>query len=249
MSDTNETTTTTNETTTSQEGGGAGGTTTQQQQTGNGQQAGAGAGNGERTFTQAEVNAIIADRVARVKQQGQQRTETTTKTSEGKLTVEQLAQRMDQKDAELAFHRAVTRAGLQLSERQERVLLTQFHSDKPERPGEWLTEVAADFGLGKGTSASSGSSAASSTATTTTDEKKTGTGSGAAGAAGSTSTAAGNRVNQLDSGALIDVSKLSPAELDQLGPQGTRKHLERVIAAGQERDGRPPVPAVLRKKG
>ena len=56
-------------------------------------------------------------------------------------------------------------------------------------------------------------------------------------------------MNQLDSGALIDVSKLSPAELDQLGPQGTRKHLERVIAAGQERDGRPPVPAVLRKKG
>ena len=238
MSDTNETTTTTTETT-SQEGGAGG--STNQQQTGNGQQAGGAAG-GEKTFTQDQVNAIVADRLARERQQrGQQRTETTTKGTEGKLTLEQVAQRQEQQTMENTFLRAVSRAGLQLSERQERILLNQFHSDKPERPGEWLTEVAADFGLGKATAQTI---AASSTATNTqTDEKKT------AAAAAAASSTEPNKVNHLNSGALIDVSKLTRAEVDQLGPAGVRQQLERVISAGQERDGRPPIPAVLRKKG
>jgi hypothetical protein len=57
-----------------------------------------------------------------------------------------------------------------------------------------------------------------------------------------------NRVGRIDSGQFIDVSTLTPEEVGKLGPHGVREQLERVVTAGQARDGRPFLPAVLREQ-
>jgi hypothetical protein len=223
--DANETTTTTEATTTSTEGA-AGAAGTQQGTTQQGQAT------TERTFSQAELERIVGERLAR--DRGQRgKSETTTKQSDRKVTPDD---RLDRIETEGAFYRGLARLDVKLSEDQEADLLDLFRVHKPERPGEWLAERATRFGL---TRKDTTQTAASSTTSATDTATKTT-------AAAAATTTVPNRVNPIDTGALIDVSKLTDAERLQLGPAGIRQRLEQVITAGQSRDGRPPVPAVLR---
>jgi hypothetical protein len=60
---------------------------------------------------------------------------------------------------------------------------------------------------------------------------------------------AGSRVDPITSGAIVDIWKLSPAQLDQLGPSGVRREYERHLAEGARRSGAPRVPQHPRAKG
>lgn len=64
-------------------------------------------------------------------------------------------------------------------------------------------------------------------------------------AASDTAPGAGDPLN---SGELIDVSKLTDEQRRKLGPDGIRRLLERSEEVGSGREGRPPTPAVLRRK-
>jgi hypothetical protein len=198
----------------------------------------------EKKFSQKDVDRIVGDRIARERQARGQTESTNTKTTERKPTTE--AERMDRIEQDNAFYRGLARTGAKLDEGVETDLLDLFRVHKPERPGEWITERVSRFGLDR---------AATQAATTTTNTTSAATTAATAQATDATKTAstaasttAPSKVGRIDSGQLIDVSTLTGDELVQLGTQGVREHLERVINAGQARDGRPPVPAVLRPK-
>jgi hypothetical protein len=238
--------------TTSTEGAGTNTTTqqTQTQQTGQGAGGGA-AGGGERTFKQAEVDRIVEDRLARDRQARARTETTTTKTPERKPAGTE-AERLDRIEQDNAFYRGLARLDTKLTEDQEADLLDLFRIHKPERPGDWLTERAARFGLGRRETTTTSTQTAANNANATT-QSTTAAGGTTPNAETKTtappgSTTVPNKVNRLESGQLVDVSTLTDEERLQLGPQGMRQQLERVINAGQARDGRPPVPAVLRKK-
>lgn len=55
-------------------------------------------------------------------------------------------------------------------------------------------------------------------------------------------------VDAIDSGEIIDVSKLTDEQILKLGPDGIRREVERAVDSGRARSGRPPIPAVLRQK-
>jgi hypothetical protein len=61
--------------------------------------------------------------------------------------------------------------------------------------------------------------------------------------------AAGNRVNAVTSGGLVDFWHMDHHQLDELGGDGIRQAFEKHIEVGRRRSGAPQVPAVVRKKG
>lgn len=60
--------------------------------------------------------------------------------------------------------------------------------------------------------------------------------------------AAGTPVTPMTSGGLVDIWKLTPQQLDQLGPSGVRREFEKHLSEGARLSGAPPVPRAAQKK-
>ena len=143
---------------------------------------------------------------------------------------------------ERMFGRALGR--FDLDDRAVTVVERDYARDKPADPVAWLNERADAFQwrrLGESPTPPHNAppSPAALAAPAPADPAKP---------APSGAPSAPSKVIRIDSGQLIDVSSLTGDEITQLGTAGIREHLEKVIAAGQARDGRPALPQVLRKK-
>lgn len=207
---------------------------------------------GERTFTQADLDRIVADRLARDRAARGGVTPSAPPAppaaqDRGGLT---LAQRQDLLEQQTTFYRELLRIGVKLTEEQEADVFQLFRNAKPERPGEWMTRKVAAFGLGAQPQPTAASPVTAASTTPPAAPAAAGTPSApAAGTApAAASGAAPNGVDQLAPGGLIDVSKLNSAQIAALGPKGIREAVEGVLASGQGRDGRPALPAALRNR-
>jgi hypothetical protein len=128
---------------------------------------------------------------------------------------------------------------------------TAFKAENPSDISGWARAYASDMGW-KERAASSAATANPNPTGQPPSPPPGGTASPPAqltqpgpGAASSTAPGAGD---PLDSGEIIDVSKLTDAQRQKLGPEGIRKLLDRSSEVGEARSGRPPTPAVLRRK-
>ena len=187
-----------------------------------------------RTFTQDEVNRIISDRISRDRQsrgnepaparQAEQRAPAPSSDAD------RIA-RLEQSIADQGFYRAAARAGTALDDDTERDLLDLYRVHKPENPGEWFAVRAARLG------------ARTVTTPNTINQPAAFVPAAPPAPQGAASTTAPTIANPHATGALVDVSRMSAAELSALGPQGVAKAIAAVLESGRARDGRPQIPA------
>lgn len=196
------------------------------------------AGATPKTFTQEEVNNIVAERVARVKQQatGTSQTQQTTTTAQPAATKANpdapvTRQEFEGMQRRSAFDKHAARLGLEPAVEED--LWTLYDAQRPTDAVAWFESKQKMLGL-KG----SQSVNQDPNSQTTNTNGASGNGGTQPGAAPN----AGGKVNPTTSGGLVDIFNLSMDQVIQLGPQGLRQHHEKNLEAARMRDGAPPIP-------
>lgn len=194
----------------------------------------------ERMIPESEVNRIVQDRLARDRQ-SRGGTEAPARPAEHRPAPAQTeAQRLDRIEAENALFRAASRAGVNLSEAQEIDLLDLYRTQRPEQPGVWFDLKVAAFNLKP-----PALPALPAAPATTTNPAAPAAPAAPQGAVAST---APGPVAGAATGALLDVTRMSKAELDALGPDGVVKAMKAVLDAGRSASGRPALPSLANRR-
>jgi hypothetical protein len=228
-------------------GGGAAGntaatttnTTTTQASAGNTtSQPGTAPAEGSRTFTQEQVNDIVkqrlADERARRGNEGQQQTQQkptgqANPPPPGMMSVDEVERIIERNTA---FERVTAQANL--TEGQRARMMQALKHERPEDVATWSRSYLEDLGLGRQSTTNpipNGTTAAPTQPPTAAPPS-----------------AAGNRVNPITSGGLVDFWRMQAHELEQLGGQGLRQEYEKHLAVGKRLQGAPPVPKAVQRK-
>jgi hypothetical protein len=191
---------------------------------------------GSRTFTQEQVNDIVkqrlADERARRGNEGQQTQKPNgqvTPPPPGMMSVDEVERIIERNTA---FERVTAQASL--TEGQRARMMQALKHERPEDVAAWSRSYLEDLGLGR-------------PSTTTTTPNGT-TAAPTQPPTAAPPSAAGNRVNPITSGGLVDFWRMQPHELDQLGGQGLRQEFEKHLQVGKRAQGAPPVPKAVQRK-
>lgn len=189
----------------------------------------------ERTFTQAELNQIVADRLQRDRQsRGNEPPKAAEQRAPAPAATE--AQRLDRLEAENVLFRAASRQGVTLSDEQEADLLDLYRTQRPEQPGTWFERKVAAFNL---------KPAAPPPPTIPTVNP---------GAAApppvppAVSTTAPGAPTVPVPGVLVDVSRFTPAQVAAMSPQALVQAVSGAIASGAGASGLPTPPHLRLRK-
>lgn len=225
-------------------GTGAAGATTTDGGTGQAATTTTAGGDAGKTFTQAELDKIVTerlqkDRASRTQQTQQQTTTTKPAGDDGgeKLTLKELSARLEASEARRAFDRRVGKLGLDEDVADDLFALSQLQ--KPGDLGVWLEQKSKLYGSG----AAKGSEAAGTTQDTT-QQSTAATGKTGAAATGG----APAKVETPTVGGVVDIWHLTVDQIAALGPQGLRDAHEKILASARQSNGAPSIPAVLRKR-
>jgi len=106
-------------------------------------------GGEERTFTQAQVNEIIADRMRRVRPVAPPPVAPVAPTkAPAKKTSNDLDARFEEFETRQAFMHSYMDAEIKLNSAQRGVLERDFVANKPENSVDWIKERSAELGFG-----------------------------------------------------------------------------------------------------
>jgi hypothetical protein len=185
-----------------------------------------------RTFTQAEVDAIVKDRVARANKSAQpSKPANAGGGDEQPLTMKQLAAELAETKLRSAFEKRA--AKLNLDDETADELFEVYKAKPPEDPAAWFEKKGKLFAPKSSTNDTT--PAPSSTQATKEAQRP---------AAAPTAPA---KVDTPTSGGLVDLWHLSLDQLNALGPEGTRREYEKALAVGGQRAGAPPLPRMPQK--
>jgi hypothetical protein len=193
-----------------------------------------------KAFTQEQVNEIVQQRLAEDRarrsngqqQQAAQKPGSQATPPAGMMPIDEVERIIERNTA---FERVTATANL--TDAQRGRMLAALKQERPEDVATWSRQYLEDMGLGRQPA--------------TTTQTQTPNGNAATPMSPPTAappSAAGNKVNPVTSGGLVDFWRMSPAELDQLGGQGLRQEYEKHLAVGKRLSGAPPVPQAMRRK-
>lgn len=185
-----------------------------------------------RTFTQEELNRYVGE----AREQGRR---SATNAAPAARPAEQRpateASRLDALEARYALQRAANLEGVRLTDEQEADMLTLYTVQRPEQPGEWFGRKVAAFNLKPAAPPPHVNTGAPAFVAPPVPPA----------AASTTAPGAPAIASQ---GALIDVSRLSRDQVNAMTPAALAAAVGAVLQAGQGSDGRPQIPAALRRK-
>jgi hypothetical protein len=236
-----------------QEEGAAGGSSSGQaagtQQTGSEANAQTnGNSGGEKTFTQADVDRIVKERLARAErgsnqQRQQQQTQQSSNEDGGeKLSLKALEKRLEESEKRRQFERKAAKAGI--SDETLDDAFDLYNAQKPDSMDTWFESKGKLFVAQQKQSATTQSSAQTANAGTEQNgqqqQRKVAAAPIAPGAAESFT----------DTGGLMDIYQMSPDKLAQLPPGKMREIHERNLRIVNQGIGAPPPPKFgMQQKG
>lgn len=198
------------------------------------------AGGAPRTFTQEEVNAIVAERVARVKTsapaapaaQAPAAPELATSTGTG----DDVSARVGNMEFRALFHEQLADFHIPKANREDAMQLARAQlgpKPTPQAMQQWFETKGKIFGA----------STSATTDTTTTSPTNPANPVAAAPVPPSPAAAsAPSKVDPLAAGGLVDITSLAPEQIESLGPQGLRQLHERNLAVARRQSGQPALP-------
>ncbi len=186
---------------------------------------------GPATFTQEQVNAIVADRVARVKSAAPAAAPAPAPTAApaGKVTLESLQAELHETRLRATFDKSA--AKLNLAEEDADDLFENWRNKPADTRSGWLEAKAKRL-----MPATTTTPASTTTTNAVTNETRPAVAPNTPG-----------RVNPVTSGGLVDIWNLSPDELSNLGPAGLRTEFEKLTNAANRLAGAPPRPKVTQR--
>lgn len=194
---------------------------------------------GGKSFTQAEVDQIVKDRLAKATRATQQPAPKPTATDAGgeeKLTMRELKAQLDEERSRREFDRRASKLGLADEVADDLFTLSQVQ--KPADVGEWLTQKSKLFGSGATNgSAAAGTSNASAAAPPQQQEQP-------AKPPAAAPSAPGKHDGFVDSGGMIDIYHLKPEQRAAIKPMQLREIHERNVRMGSSSSGAPPLPRI-----
>lgn len=193
---------------------------------------------GERMFTQAEVNAIVGDRLARQRAEQQPQAPRAPAAAPEPAKPTDVAAELAQMKQRALFADHAADYSIPRDRRQD--MYDLFAAQSPADPAAWFAQKAPIFGT---------STPAQPAATTTSSSITAPPASPPAPPAPPPAApSAPAKVDHLASGGLVDIFKLTPAEIDSLGPTGIRELHERALTAAKQQSGAPPLPRQVQSK-
>lgn len=193
-----------------------------------------GDGTAPRSFSQAEVDQIVKDRLAKVQRAPQAAAKPAANEDAGeKLSLAELARRLNESESRRNFDRKTSKLGL--ADEVADDLFTLSQAQKPDNIDEWLAKKSKHFVSG----ATNGSAAAGAT-TTTAPPKPEETAAKPAAAP----KAPGSHDTFVDPGGQVDIYNMSLEQVKALGPQKVRELHERNVQIGNQSSGAPPIPRI-----
>jgi hypothetical protein len=193
---------------------------------------------GERTFTQAQVDAIVQERLARAQKPKatQQPTQTQAEPAGETLSLRSLQAQLDEERQRRQFDRRASKLGLDESAADDLYDLYRAQKPSAEQQDTWFAEKAKRFGAGQqSTSQQQNSNAA-------TEQQQ-------AAAEGQKPPAAAPRAPGAvetfsDPGGLVDIYRMDVNKLSQLPPGKIREFHERNVSLSNQSIGAPPMPRI-----
>jgi hypothetical protein len=181
---------------------------------------------GKVTFTpeqQEQVDRIVAERVARVKQPVAAAKTADQDTPSEALSLKSLKAELEETKLRAAFDKRA--AKLSLPDEDHDDLFENWKNKQPDAREAWLEQKAKRF-----------------MTTTKTDPAATTTASAVTEPKPASAPNAPGRVDPLTAGGQVNIFNLTDSEINQLGPQGLRKHFETLLEAGNRANGAPQRP-------
>jgi hypothetical protein len=196
-----------------------------------------------KLFTQEEVNRLVGQARVDARRSAQQAPKPAE--PEGPVTLKQLQSQIEEGNLRRSFDRLAIRAGLEDEAADD--LFDLYRTQRPENLHEWFGKKVKAFGLKSGTPAepetSTASGAPAAPGANPKPEEKPATPKSPAAAP-----TAPNAVNPLLSGELVDVTKLTGAQLAELGPVKVRELFDKQRGEAAAAAGNPLLPKALRGK-
>lgn len=193
-----------------------------------------------KAFTQEEVNRIAAN----AREEGRKAALKTAPPAppppsngaggdDEKLTLKQLAARVEEAEMRTTFEKGARKLGLQ--DDAADALFDIYKAQRPPNAGEWFERMGTVFGLGS----------KQTTTTTTTTAPTTEAPKPPPGAPRPPS-----NVDPLTTGGLVDIFNLPIDQVIRMGPQGLRAEQEKILAHAHASSGAPPLPKMgAQRKG
>lgn len=195
--------------------------------------AAAAAAAAERTFTQAQVDDIVKDRVAKAQRAAQhQPTPPRQDDVAGgeKLTLRELERRLNESESRRAFDRRASKLGLADELADDLFALSQVQ--KPDDIGTWLEQKSKIFGSG----AAKGSEAAGANANAAQPAEKKPPAAAPA--------PPGQHDSFVDTGGLTDIYRMPADKARGMTPAQAREIHERNVRFANQGNGAPPPPRI-----
>lgn len=190
-------------------------------------------GDEERRFTQADIDRAVRDRLARERSKAKpEKKDAPKKTEDDRLA--SLEKQLEEERLRRRFDKQAARRGF--DDEQSDRLFSLYKVEQPDDDGTWF-EGWSKTVKGDTDNQQQGDKAKAEPPEPQRREQAM------------PNEGSPRKVDEIESGGLVDVFALSDEDITRLGPAKVRDLFEQVLAAGAARDGAPMLPRALRQKG